>query len=142
MAEQEVKSIALFFLLAFLDEKVALIATRAVLKKSRKNSSARLKTVYKIFLDYRENPKFRLSATGIIQKNSVVLPNINLSSWRQFLRDADPQSLFPLIWIQIIKENEVAVASAMGVTAGTLRTRVGQTLEKLGGFVETELAHA
>ena len=142
MNEQELKSVALFFLLAFLDEKVSLEATRAVLKKTRKQPDMFLKTVYKILLIYRENPKFRLLATGIIQENSVVPANVNLSSWRQFLRDAEPRSLFPLIWIQILKQDEASVADAMGVTTGTLRTRVGQTLENLGHFVEAELAHA
>lgn len=139
MAEQEVKKIALFFFLALLDEKVALEATRTVLKKTRKNPKDYLKTVFEVYLFYRENPKYRLSATGIIQEGMEMLPNINLSAWRQFLRNAEPQSLFPLIWLQIIKYPEKEIASAMEVSTGTLRTRIKQTLEKLGGFVQAEV---
>lgn len=142
MGEQEIKSIALFFLLAFLDETIALEATRTFLKKTRKGSSSKLKIAHDIFLEYRQNPRFRLSATGIIQENTVLPAKINLSAWRQFLRESDPQSLFPLIWIQILKEDEKIVAAAMNVTSGTLHTRVGQALEKLGGLIESEPVHA
>ena len=162
MFEPYVKSIFLFFYYIFLEEKMALKATRKVLKR-QKQSLAKLphkatqsqliysqdqeKTINQeiIYLlisiclqVWKKYQKYSFSKNkqnlrGTSNKESF-MPSIDLEPWRDFLRETKDEVVLVVILSKILLFKDEDIASAMKISIGTVKYRLGYGLRCLGNM--------
>lgn len=151
MSEQETKSIALFFFLAFLDDKKGVELSQKVAKRLKKmwSSDSTIKhdtsLVAECFASWSQAlaSKGQIIGSLVASEETWKLPqNVGLEAWKKFLQVEHRENVFPLIWTEILGYSEVAVGQAMNVSQGTIRTRVARGLAQLGSHCAMEKAHA
>lgn len=145
MTESQIKSVALFFFFSLIDEDQAERATHMALERCR----SRLKNVEKrsqdpqtviihqcflIWQKFQEHHGSHKSMHG--QKTKFITPsNISFGAWRQFHKEASSEELIAVIWSRVLGVDDAHVAQGLGVTAGTVRYRVGRGLRQLGHLI-------
>ena len=142
MGESEVRSIALFFFFAFLDDRRAIDASAQAIsalnlkKKKNPSSNSAVLTVMSTFSVWtkqhlklnRGNPNFSAEAGWIIP------PNFDLGPWREFQKLATQDELLSVIWAKVLGFSETDIAQGLGISEGTVRYRLGRALRKLGSM--------
>lgn len=144
MGESEVKSIALFFFFAFLDDRRALEASTQAISlcsdKKKKNpqfnnnvlivmSTFSVWTKHHLKLN-RGNPNISTDAGWMMP------PDLDLGPWREFQKLATQDELLAVIWSKILEIPEKDIAQGLGISEGTVRYRLGRALRKLGSMAQ------
>ena len=144
MGESEVRSIALFFFFAFLDDLRAIegsaqaISALEIKKKKNPASASAVLIVMSTFAVWskhhlklnRGNPNFTNEAGWNIPTD------IDLGPWREFQKLATQDELLSVIWSKILGFSETDIAQALGISEGTVRYRLGRALRKLGSMAQ------
>ena len=144
MGESEVRSIALFFFFAFLDDRRAVEASAhsvsALNNKKKKNpdSTSSVLIVMSTFSIWsklhlklnRANPNFSSDAGWIIPTD------MDLGPWREFQKLATQDELLSVIWSKVLGFSETDIAQGLGISEGTVRYRLGRALRKLGSMAQ------
>lgn len=136
---------ALFFFLAFLDERLAAeISDRAAATykvKNKKNLDAnspemRLLTI-ELCRSYWEANKRRMSSQEI-NPNSASIgkfpPGLSLQPWIKFHRQTPDEEIITFLFSEILKFSELEVSETLKISIGTLRHRISRTVRVLGNF--------
>lgn len=140
--EAQIKSVALFFSLALLDDQLAGQATVATLyrlkkKLEKEKSLAGLQTqahmvalMNKFWLRYcKYLPKDEISNEEFsLLRNDFV----DVGPWREFRRLADENEFLAVLWTQVLGFDDAIVAQGLNTTSGTVRHRVSRGLRYLG----------
>ena len=145
MSQESYRSIANFFFFAFLDEALALeSATRisAQFKTRMQNQSTNTQTQNDALIVYLTNQAFQSHRKHLYKGHSLIsqeggwlLPEgLDLSAWKQFHKEVPDQEMLAVLWSQILGLSDAAISEGLGVTAGTVRYRVGHGLRKLGAI--------
>ena len=142
LSENQIRSVALFFLFALLDERAAMpYANRvtAVLKTKLGRHAEESTEAKQIVLGacYRQFQKIKkdiLRGQVSTSLSSVLtLPSgADLGAWIRFHKDATDDELLALIFSKIMGFSDFDIAQALGVSEGTIRYRISHAVRRLG----------
>lgn len=144
MDEPEVRSIALFFFFAFLDDRRALEASAQAIanyKNKKKKKSQHKDAVLIVMSTFaiwskhhlklnRGNPNFSAESGWNIP------PDLDLGPWREFQKLATQDELLAVIWSKVLGLSDKNIAEGLGISEGTVRYRLGRALRKLGSMAQ------
>lgn len=145
VADVHLKRFAIFFFLAFLDERLAAeISDRASATYKTKNPKnlnsdsheMRLLTI-ELCRSYWESNKKRVNRKEVNPKVELFgkLPaNVTLQPWIKFHRQTPDEEIIVFILSQILKFSEQEVSDSLKISVGTLRHRVSRAVRTLGVF--------
>jgi hypothetical protein len=144
MGESEVKSIALFFFFAFLDDRRALEAsTQAIsicsdkLKKNQRFSSQVLIVMSTFTVWTKHHLKLSRGNPNVSTDAGWMIPaDLDLGPWREFQKLATQDEFLVVIWSKVLQIPDKDIAEGLGVSEGTLRYRLGRALRKLGSTAQ------
>jgi hypothetical protein len=140
MFENEIKAIGLFFFLALLDERKAkAAASQAVdlfLQKMKKSpapmSSVNLVLATKQIWD-KTRGNFNRGRPYYTADSGWAIPDkLDLSPWKEFQKSAPEDEFLVCIWSQVLKIPAQDLSTALEITQGTIRYRLGRAFRKLG----------
>lgn len=152
MTDNNIRAVALFFYYTMPNELLALHATDLAVKKikplaSQANDSLNPEIVdictdiaSDILKKYKANDK-KVTQLQIPKRyenlgNPWVIPtNLSLSPWKEFINITESENLQLLVWTHLLKIEELLVAKKYGISVGTLRYRVSNSLKALGHCV-------
>ncbi len=142
MTEIDIKSIALFFFYATLDEQKAIEASakaveacKAIVSRdSQLNSQVSIVAATKSVWE-KNRGRFIRGRPNFSADSGWVFPaKIDLGSWKEFQKSAQEDEFLCLIWSVILKFSDENISLGLGISTGTLRYRVGRALRKLGAL--------
>ena len=142
MSEIDVKSLALFFFFALLDERRAIDAAAVALENCRRRlskdpqlkSSVALVAATKSVWE-KNSGRFVRGRPNYSSESGWILPqNIDMGAWKEFQKSAQEDEFLCLIWSQILKISDEDISLGLGISPGTLRYRTGRALRKLGAM--------
>ncbi len=144
MGESEIKSIALFFFFAFLDDRRAVeAATQAIAicsnkKKKNPQFSSEVLIVMSCFAVWtKHHLKLNRGNPNITTDAGWMIPaNLDLGPWREFQKLATQDELLAVIWSKILEIPEREIAEGLGISEGTIRYRLGRAIRKLGSMAQ------
>jgi hypothetical protein len=142
------RSVALFFFYAFMEESVATAATHRALRKIQKSlkkesafSSFQAATVYwteKLWRKYNKKAKF----VNLGLDRMFTLPkDMDLEPWRQLQKEVLPEERLAAIWSVVLQFSHLEIAEGLGVSAGTVQHRTGIALNKLSSILGAGKQH-
>lgn len=142
MNEKDIRSLALFFFFALLDNKKALELTSLsynyCLLKKEKNPDIKNQVLIVSATDkfLKESQKSLNRGFPFLSSDGGwVLPDkVEIGPWREFHKNATQDELLIVIWSKILKIPFSDISEALGVSEGTLRYRVAKGLRKLGAM--------
>lgn len=142
--EAQIKSVALFFFLGLMDEKLAFQATLKTIRKCRKRmQKGRLQeTEVPSVVVYLTNDVWDRMQRRLEKGHSMVTyeagwlvpDHVELGPWREFKKESDPDEFLAVLWSCILKYSDDQISKGLGVTSGTVRHRVGRGLRVLGAM--------
>lgn len=136
---------ALFFFLAFLDERLAAeISDRAAANYKVRNSKnldadspqMRLLTI-ELCRTYWESNKRRMSRQEIkpnVDGIGKFPAKLSLKPWIRFHKQTPDEEILTFLLSEILKFSEIEVSEALKISIGTLRHRISRTVRVLGNF--------
>ncbi|MCB0391620.1 MAG: hypothetical protein KDD58_10020 [Bdellovibrionales bacterium] len=140
--EAQIKSVALFFSFALMDDQLARQATLATLYRLKKKlekeklndietQSLIVELMMKFWLRYQ---KYIPKSGGMYSGGLNTLKNdyTDLGPWREFKRMTDDNEFLAVLWSQVIGFSDEAIAKGLNTTIGTVRHRVSRGLRLLG----------
>jgi hypothetical protein len=146
MKRDQVREIGLFFLLGFMDEKVALAAASrcvAKVKVAQESSNIPFETVELIKVCRESWKTFRKQ----IPRNqpletptdSWVLPQtIDISIWTRYQKDAADEDIMALLFSLVLGVSDQDLADGFQTSVGTIRYRLGKGVRQLGLVVRSQ----
>lgn len=144
MTENDIKSIALFFYFAFLDDQKAIEASAQALAlgRAQKQKNPEIKnsvvivSVTKTLWD-KSRSKISRGRPNITLESGWLLPDaMDLGPWREFQKSSTEDELLTVIWSKILKISDDDISEGLGLSQGTIRYRVGRALRKLGNMTQ------
>ena len=144
MTENDVKSIALFFYFALLDDQKAIEAASQALAlgRARKQRNPELKSsvalvaATKTVWDKFKARVARGRPNTTIESGWLIPDGVDLGPWREFQKSASEDELLTVIWSKILKIEDDDISEGLGITQGTIRYRLGRALRKLGSMTQ------
>lgn len=148
ISETQIRSVALFFFYAFMEESVATAAINKSLRKIEKSmrkegefSSFQAATVYwteRVWRRYKKRAKY----VNLGLDRMFSLPrDIDLEPWRQLQKEILPEEYLAVIWSSLLEFSHVEIAEGLGVSTGTVQHRTGIALKKLGSLLNSGKPH-
>ena len=144
MTESSVRSLALFFYFAFLDDQKAQDAASEALVLSHtirsRNSqlspdAVLVAATHRVWSKYKTKVQRGISNTSA--ESGWILPEgVNIGPWLEFQKTVSEEELLSVIWTKILGISEKDISLGIGITAGTVRYRLARSLRKLGTMVQ------
>lgn len=142
MTQSDLRSVALFFFYATLDEKKALEASTkaAELIKKKVSRDPQVKTNVAIVFCTRQiwesnSGRFSRGRPNYSSDSGWLLPEgLDLGPWKEFQKIAQEEEFLCLIWSKILNFSDEDISLGLGISIGTLRYRIGRALRKLGSL--------
>jgi len=146
--EAQVRSLALFFFFAALEERSAKSATiKALQKCQQKMKRANLSDekwpsiivhVTNTFFDQLKQSKRRLAAISY-EEGYLIPDSVDLGPWMEFQKEADSDEFLAVLWSKVLGLSDEAISESLGVTEGTVRHRLARGLHILGFVLRGEM---
>lgn len=138
LSEEQVRKVALFFLFALSDEKVALEAAHKAVSRAksaavdgRAGDVDLIRAVYRVFDQFKTHrSRGPIEVTGAL----LIPEGVELSIWRKFQKDGGPAEVVALILSRLLGFDDEAIAKGLNISVGTVRYRVGKGVRGLGLF--------
>jgi len=141
--EAQIKSVALFYYFALLDDSLARYASEITLRKCKKQiekSNVKRQNIPALIVEATNknwekflNSKFRSHpGTATEDISWRVSDKIDLGLWKEYVKKADSTEMLALVWSKVLGFDDEQIAEGLGVTEGTVRHRVGRALRDLG----------
>ena len=140
--EAKVRSVALFYFFAFMDEAVAKLATETTLdacnrKISKENlpnekwSSLIVSETNRGWHKYKDyvGRDINVEVPG---ETWILADKVSLGQWKEFLKSSDENELKSVVWSQILGFLDDDISSGLGISSGNVRFRVSRGLRHLG----------
>jgi DNA-directed RNA polymerase specialized sigma24 family protein len=67
----------------------------------------------------------------------ILPPDLDINVWMSFLGNGEPTEVEAVLLSKILGFSDDEIAEGLGVTAGTVRYRIGRGLRHLGGYLES-----
>lgn len=146
MKRNQVHEIGLFFLLGFMDEKVALAAASrciAKMKAAQESSSGSFPTVELIRICQEAWKTFRKQIPRnqplSTPTDSWVLPSdLDISIWTRYQKDAADEDVMALLFSLVLGVSDHDLAEGLQTSVGTIRYRLGKGVRQLGLVVRSQ----
>ncbi len=143
--EESLERIATFFFFAFLDEALATenaikaaaqFKSRLQKKAKASEHEAQVMVVHLTSEAFQSHRKHLFKGHSLLSgEGGWLIPDgVNLSSWKQFHKEAPDNEMLAVLWSQVLNISDQAISEGLGVTIGTIRYRVGHGLQKLGAI--------
>ncbi|MCC7403363.1 MAG: hypothetical protein IT288_03110 [Bdellovibrionales bacterium] len=139
--EARIRLLALFFFFAALDERFAQSAAIKALRKCRQRVKslgnrdekwpAVIVDVTNSFFNKLKQSK-RLPAAISYEAGWILPEGVDLGPWMEFQKEADLDEFLAVLWSRVLGISDEAISEGLGVSAGTVRHRVGRGLHILG----------
>jgi hypothetical protein len=140
MTEVDVRSTALFFFYAFLDEQKAIEAASQAVQVHKnkiyknpetKPAIALVAATYEVWM--KNSSFFVRGKHNYSPETGWQLPHgLDMGPWREFQKSAPEDEFLSLIWSQVLNISDEDIALGLGISVGTLRYRTGRALRRLG----------
>ena len=145
MNEQDIRNLALFFFLILLDEAKALALTAKALKilnskiTPETDTDSKSSLIVSVTKDLYKIDKGKQSPSAIpFSETYFQLPkSLNFVKWKQLLKDTSLELIVPLVWAHVVGYPSKAVALGLGLTSGSVNSRVAKSLKHLGEISAT-----
>lgn len=144
MTESSVRSLALFFYFAFLDDQKAQDAASEALVLSHtlrsRNShlspdAVLVAATHKVWNKYKTKVQRGVSNTS--SESGWILPEgVSIGPWLEFQKSVSEEELLSVIWSKILGISETDISLGIGITEGTVRYRLARSLRKLGSMAQ------
>jgi len=146
MKRDQVRDIGLFFLLGFMDEKVALAAASrcvAKVKVAQESSGRPFETVELIKVCREAWKTFR----NQIPRNHpltaptdswVLPPALDISIWTRYQKDSADEDIMALLFSLVLGVSDQDLADGFQTSVGTIRYRLGKGVRQLGLVVRSQ----
>jgi hypothetical protein len=145
IANEQARWIALFFLFALIDEKIALQAAHktigflkatAVVGKGSESERrvALIRALRSGFETYRKLLPQRKSARPLVQSWSWV-SDVDLRAWSKFHKEATDDDVIAVVLSKILGLADAEIAEGLRISLGTARYRIGRGVRQLGASV-------
>ena len=133
MADRDLQLISVFFLYTFLDEKLALRASRKVFRllKEKKENSDLVAATWSVWKSHRRFFRKDIDFDEL-DKEIFKIEEGTLKKWSFFRQRAIEDEFLAVIWSQLLKIPEKEISRGLGVSERTVRYRVGRGLVLLG----------
>lgn len=146
MNRDQVREVGLFFLLGFMDEKVALAAASrcvARIKVSHESSSSSFPTVELIRICRESWKTFRKQIPRnqplSTPSDSWILPSdLDISIWTRYQKDAADEDVMALLFSLVLGVSDQDLADGFQTSVGTIRYRLGKGVRQLGLVVRSQ----
>ncbi len=146
MKREQVREIGLFFLLGFMDEKVALaaasrcVARLKTLQEREDDAIAAvelIKTCRESWKSFRKHiPRNQPLATPT---ESWVIPvGLDISIWARYQKDAADEDIMALLFSLVLGLSDDDLAEGFQTSVGTIRYRLGKGVRQLGLVVRSQ----
>jgi hypothetical protein len=150
MKRDQVREIGLFFLMGFMDEKVALAAASrcvAKVKASQDSASTQLEAVEMIKICRDAWKTFRKQIPRnqplTTPADSWVVPeDLDISIWARYQKDAADEDVMALLFSLVLGVSDQDLAEGFQTSVGTVRYRLGKGVRQLGLVVRTQPSRA
>jgi hypothetical protein len=150
MKRDQVREIGLFFLMGFMDEKVALAAASrcvAKVKASQDSASTQLEAVEMIKICRDAWKTFRKQIPRnqplTTPADSWVVPeDLDISIWARYQKDAADEDVMALLFSLVLGVSDQDLAEGFQTSVGTIRYRLGKGVRQLGLVVRTQPSRA
>ncbi len=140
--EAQIKSVALFFSLALLEDQLARQATFTTLYRLKKILEKETIEGFALeVLIVKQTNKFWLRYQKYLSKdegyysgglNTLDSNFTDVGPWREFRRMAEDDEFLAVLWSQIIGLKINAISQGLGTTDGTVKHRISRGLRYLG----------
>ncbi len=144
MIEVDVRSIALFFFYALMDEHKAIEAASGAVQLCKEkvsqqsgisSSAALVWSTHSVWQKFRQ--RYEKGKHHYSPETGWIFPEeIDLGPWKEFQKISPEEEFLAMIWSQILKISDEDVAVGLGISVGTLRYRVGKGLKRLGSLTK------
>lgn len=148
MTEAEINSISLFFFFILLDDQKALDASSQAValfkskieKKTDISREALLVSVTKTIWD-KCRARIIRGRNYSLNSNLWNIPEgLDLGPWKEFQKTASEDELLTLVWSKVLKISDQDISTALNITTGTVRYRLGRALRKMGVMTQNVVA--
>ncbi len=140
-SEARIRSLALFFFFAALDEKFSRIAAIKALHQcqnrigrgnlpNEKWPSVIVHVTHSFFNKLKQT-KNRPAAISY-EAGWLIPEGVDLGPWMEFQKEADLDEFLAVLWSKVLGISEDAISEGLGLTVGTIRHRVARGLVILG----------
>lgn len=141
VTEEHVRKIALFFLFAFSEEKVAVEAAHKAVSSLKALQAAPddadvVRVIRKSY-DHFKKSTHRTRQPAEPMTSLVPASGVDPATWRKFQKDSGEVEIVAVILARILKLDEEAIAKGLNVSLGTARYRVGKGVRSLGLVVNS-----
>lgn len=136
LTDEQLNSVNVFFLLAFMDETLARSATLKFATEFERRDPQELS--FGAFFVLRskkiwEGLQHRSRTVGLLRDRVWSRTNdLDLSAWREFKKQASPEELLTTLWRDVLGLPEDEIARGLNTTIGTLRHRLSDAHRHLG----------
>lgn len=142
LSDSDTQKIALFFIFSFLDQKrapdLSLQAQKLIQKKKLQNPGTDTDVlIVTSTLDIwrKEKGNSIRGRPNISTDSGYLFPDgSDLGPWKEFQKNAQEEELLATVWNMLMDISEDDISKALGLSAGTVRYRVGRALRKLGSY--------
>lgn len=151
ISEQQIRSVALFFFFSLLDERAALHAAdqavaqlktrlRGIEDDPAAEVAANVAATAKVMmvevcaaLFSREKKHVTRGKAALTFDSGWSLPDdTELAAWARFHKDASEDDLLALLFSRVIGASDTEIATALRISEGTARYRIGRAVKHLG----------
>jgi hypothetical protein len=144
MVAVDVRSIALFFFFALMDEKLALAASIKSVKLYRKQAAKTPEIPSQILLirailnvwNIERKSLSRGRQTTVFSKLWAMPPQLDLNPWKEFQKQSPNEELLSILFVTILGFKASDVAQAMNLSEGSIKYRLSKALSRLGEYSE------
>jgi len=148
MNEAQVRTVALFFFLAFLEEQVATVATTKAIGKLNRGASITDKftnvnsaIVYYCYLYWKKMRKKQKHVNIGVEKMFEIPGSLDLEPWKQLQKETIPEEYIATIWSMVMGFSDEQIAEGLSVSVGTVQHRVSLSIRRLGHILEAGKRH-
>lgn len=144
--DEAVSSLAKFYFFAFADEELALKASQEAFNQVQKDAKQGKKgevaltelilvghEFYQKYLPKKDHPP-RVS----FHSGWEAPQQFEIAPWLEFKKRAHPDEIFVYIWQFILQASTESLASALGVSLGTILFRLAQSSKTMGQILTEE----
>lgn len=141
--EARIRSLALFFFFAALDERFSRAATIRALRLCQRRIGnhqladekwpAVIVHVTNSFFNKLKQTKSQPAAISY-EAGWLVPEGVDLGPWMEFQKEADLDEFLTVLWSKILGFSDEAISEGLGLTVGTIRHRLARGLLILGAI--------
>lgn len=158
MKRDQVREIGLFFLLGFMDEKVALAAASrcvARVKATQDSAGNRLANqvankvspveLIKICRDVWKSFRKQIPRNQPLTTPTdswVLPPHLDIAIWARYQKDAADEDVMALLFSLVLGVSDLDLAEGFQTSVGTIRYRLGKGVRQLGLVVRAQRPEA